>query len=126
LNELDADGLKTGQWEEDDPHGGVIAGGYVAGERQGEWVHHFADGRVRSESHYDGGELNGTCTWYRSGGGLLQMGGFLHGEKHGLWRRWTAAGDLLDEGAFDGGRKTGEWVVYNGDGTVRKRTTHRG
>ena len=102
-----------------------MRGSYVAGQRQGEWIHTFADGRVRSECHYDAGKLTGECTWYRATGGLLQKGGFLDDEKHGFWQRWSAAGNLLDEGTFDRGHKTGEWIAYNADGTVRKRTTHR-
>ncbi|MEP6478369.1 MAG: hypothetical protein ABJB03_03175 [Rhodoglobus sp.] len=125
MNALDAAGLKTGPWQEPDPHGGTVAGNYVAGQKHGAWVHHFADGRVRSEFRYDAGKLTGECTWYRATGGLLQKGGFLNDEKHGFWQRWTAAGDLLDEGNFDHGKKTGEWVVYNPDGSAKKRTNHR-
>ncbi len=125
-NELDASGRKMGVWKEADPHGGVIAGSYVDGERDGLWTHYFADGRVRSEMEYVAGSLTGPVTWYRATGGLLQKGGFLDGEKHGFWQRWSATGDLLDEGTFDRGTKVGEWVQYNPDGTVKKKTTHKG
>jgi len=125
LNQVDEHGLKTGPWEERDPHGGVVAGSYVAGERQGEWLHHFADGRVRSEFHYDAGKLTAGCTWYRATGGLAQKGGFLHDQKHGCWQRWTATDSLLDEGSFDRGTKVGEWMVSDHDSTVKKRTNYR-
>ena len=125
MNGFDAEGRKTGPWQEDDPHGGVITGSYLAGERQGAWLHHFRDGAVRSECHYDAGKLTGECVWYRQTGGLLQKGAFLDDEKHGFWQRFTAAGALLDEGAFDRGRKTGIWTQYAADGTVTKVTNHR-
>lgn len=124
MNQLDKHGLKAGRWEEPDPHGGIVTGSYIADERQGKWVHKFADGRVRSAFHYDTGKLTGECTWYRATGGLLQKGTFLNDLKHGLWQRWTAAGDLLDEGHFDRGTKIGEWIVYNPDGSVKKRSNH--
>ena len=126
MNETDAAGNRTGPWQEPDPHGGTIAGEYVAGQREGRWVHRFADGRVRSEMEYVGGELTGPVTWYRSAGVLLQKGACVGDEKHGFWQRWTAAGVLIDEGEFDHGTKTGEWVYYAPDGSVKKRTVHRG
>ncbi|MDJ0348366.1 hypothetical protein [Cryobacterium sp. PH29-G1] len=125
MNLLDEQGLKTGQWEEPDPHGGVVTGSYVAGERHGPWLHHVADGRLRAEFNYDSGTLTGPSTWYRATGGLLQKGAFIDEKKHGLWQRWTAAGDLLDEGKYNRGTKVGEWIVYNPDGSVKKRTTYR-
>lgn len=125
MNLLDSEGRKTGAWEEPDPHGGVVAGDYVAGERSGLWRHYFRDGRVRSECHYENGVLSGDCVWYRQTGGLLQRGGFLDGEKHGLWQRWTAAGVPIDEGTFDRGAKSGAWTYFAADGSVKKTTTHR-
>lgn len=125
-NTSDAAGRKTGAWQEPDPHGGTMSGEYGEGQRQGRWVHTFADGRVRSESEYVDGALAGPVTWYRSTGGLLQKGSFVDDEKHGFWQRWTAAGVLIDEGEFDRGVKTGEWTYYAPDGSVKKRTMHKG
>ena len=124
--ERDAQGRRHGPWREFDPHGGDIAGEYVHGVRNGAWRHYFADGRVRSEMHYEGGELTGPATWHRATGGLLQRGAFLDGKKHGRWTRWNAAGTLIDEGEFVRGVKTGEWTYYHPDGTVKKVTQHRG
>jgi antitoxin component YwqK of YwqJK toxin-antitoxin module len=126
VNGLDGEGRKSGAWEETDPHGGVVSGEYVAGEREGMWRHSFRDGSLRSEFHYENGELSGECVWYRQGGGLLQKGGFLAGEKHGFWQRWSSDGALLDEGTFVRGKKTGVWTQYSADGSVKKTTTHRG
>jgi hypothetical protein len=67
-NALDIEGQKTGPWSEDDPHGGVMRGSYLAGERHGTWRHFFADGRVRAEGTYDRGVLHGAWTWYRATG----------------------------------------------------------
>lgn len=123
---LDDEGRKTGFWEESDPHGGIISGEYVAGERHGMWRHHFRDGSVRAEFHYEHGQQTGECVWSRQGGGLLQTGGFLDGEKHGAWKRWTSAGVLVDEGHFDRGAKSGTWTYYAPDGGIKKTTNHRG
>lgn len=126
MSGLDAEGRRTGFWEEPDPHGGGISGDYVDGKRSGLWRHRFGDGAVRSEMRYDGGELSGECVWYRKGGGLLQRGGFLAGEKHGFWQRFTSEGTPIDEGEFDRGTKSGKWTYFNPDGSVRKVTAHRG
>jgi len=125
-NSVDGQGRKSGFWEEDDPHGGIISGNYLDGEREGLWKHHFRDGSVRSECHYESGALTGECIWYRQSGGLLQKGGFLDGEKHGFWQRWTTTGTLIDEGPFDRGAKSGTWTYYAPDGSVKKTTNHRG
>jgi len=124
-NRLDDAGRKVGIWEEEDPHGGMTTGEYVDGERSGRWLHHFRDGAVRSDCHYDRGVLQGDCVWYRQTGGLLQKGGFLDGEKHGFWQKWTNAGVLIDEGSFDRGKKSGPWTYYASDGSVKKTSNHR-
>ena len=125
MNEFDAAGLKTGRWEEPDPHGGTIAGEYLDGQRTGLWRHLFRDGGVRSEFHYVDGELTGECAWFRPSGELRQQGGFLNGEKHGRWKRWTDRGIPIDEGEFEHGSKTGSWTYYKPDGSIKKTTNHR-
>lgn len=126
MNLLDQQGRKTGLWEESDPHGGMISGHYLAGERTGLWRHYFRDGALRSESHYDCGELSGDCIWFRQTGGLLQKGEFLRGDKHGLWQRWTTSGVPIDAGTFDRGTKSGPWTYFAPDGSIRRTTNHRG
>jgi len=124
-DEYDAGGRKTGTWSEPDPHGGVMVGAYVDGERHGPWRHYGADGFLRSEGTYDAGDLHGMWTWHRATGGLLQRGAFERGEKHGHWERWNAAGGLIDAGSWYRGRKTGEWTQFAPDGSVARTTMHR-
>ncbi|GAA4287955.1 hypothetical protein [Georgenia daeguensis] len=124
-NAVDGQGRKVGDWTEPDPHGGVMVGEYVDGERHGAWRHLAADGRLRSEGGYAAGALDGPWVWYRASGALMQRGGFSRGEKHGRWERWNPQGALIDSGEFDNGRKVGEWTVYNPDGSVRRTTNHR-
>ncbi len=104
-NGFDDEGRKSGPWSEADPNGGVMSGEYVAGEREGRWRHHFADGSLRSEGEYRQGKLHGRWVWHRATGGLLQRGGFIDGEKHGLWERWSAAGEPLAATEWDRGTK---------------------
>ncbi|MFI7483442.1 toxin-antitoxin system YwqK family antitoxin [Kocuria sp. M1R5S2] len=125
-NAVDELGRPTGTWAEKDPHGGVVQGEYVDGERHGLWRHRSDAGALRSEGHYDRGRLTGPWTWYRASGGVLQRGELLDGEKHGYWQRFTADGTPIDEGHFDRGRKSGEWTYYHPDGTVRRTSVHRG
>lgn len=120
-NALDDDGRKIDRWTEPDPHGGVMVGDYLEGERHGTWRHHSLDGRLRSEGPYEHGVLQGTWTWYRANGKLLQRGDIDRGVKHG---RWDAQGRPLDAGDYDQGRKAGEWTTYNPDGTVKSVKNH--
>jgi antitoxin component YwqK of YwqJK toxin-antitoxin module len=124
-NRLDAQGRKTGRWEEPDPHGGTMTGDYVDGERHGHWKHRASDGSLRSEGEFDAGVLHGPWVWFRATGGMLQRGGFDHAEKHGLWERWSAAGVLIDSGEWVNGQKSGSWTYFNPDGTVKKVAQHR-
>ena len=121
----DASGRKTGVWTDPDPHGGVMVGEYVEGERHGTWRHYFADGRLRAEGGFERGVVHGEWVWYRASGGLLQRGGFERGHKHGTWTRWNAAGALIDSGDYDHDRKAGEWNTYHPDGSIRRTVTHR-
>lgn len=124
-NATDAQGRKTGLWRESDPHGGEATGAYRRDRREGLWRHYFRDGTLRSESNYHDGELDGTCVWYRAGGGLLQKGSFDKGQKSGLWERWSPDGNLIDRGDRIGGKKTGRWQYFNADGSVERTTDHR-
>lgn len=124
-NALDDQGRKTGRWSESDPHGGVIVGDYLDGERHGTWRHYSLDGRLRSEGPYEHGALHGTWTWYRANGALMQRGGIDHDVKHGRWERWDAQGRPLDAGDYDQGRKAGEWTTFSPDGTAKAVKRHR-
>ncbi len=123
-NALDEQGRRTGHWTEPDPHGGVMVGEYLEGQRHGLWQHYSSDGRLRSEGPYDHGTLHGTWTWYRANGVLLQRGDFDDDVKHGRWERWDAQGHPLDTGEYDHGRKAGDWTTYNPDGTVKAVKRH--
>lgn len=123
-NALDEQGRRTGHWTEPDPHGGVMVGEYLEGQRHGLWQHYSSDGRLRSEGPYDHGTLYGTWTWYRANGVLLQRGDFDDDVKHGRWERWDAQGHPLDTGEYDHGRKAGDWTTYNPDGTVKAVKRH--
>jgi antitoxin component YwqK of YwqJK toxin-antitoxin module len=124
-NRLDDEGRKTGQWAEEDAHGGFVVGEYVAGQREGIWRHYADDGRLRSEGGYADGLLHGQWTWWRANGQLLQRGDFDHEKRHGLWERWTAEGALIDSGRYEQDEKVGEWHYYHPDGTIKKTTVHK-
>lgn len=106
LDEEDAQGRKTGLWTDPDPHGGVMVGEYVEGERQGTWRHFCTDGRLRAEGGFDDGTVHGEWVWYRSSGGIMQRGGFDHGRKHGTWTRWNAAGEMIDRGDYGADKRS--------------------
>ncbi|MCN0152043.1 toxin-antitoxin system YwqK family antitoxin [Salinispora arenicola] len=124
-DEKDARGRKTGLWTDPDPHGGVMVGEYVEGERQGTWRHFSADGRLRAEGGFDKGTVHGEWVWHRSSGEIMQRGGFDHGRKHGTWTRWNTAGEMVDRGDYANDKKVGEWTTFNPDGTVKRTVTHR-
>ncbi len=47
MNQTDAAGNRTGPWQEPDPHGGTVAGEYVAGLREGGWIRREHGGQLR-------------------------------------------------------------------------------
>lgn len=124
-NRLDDEGRKTGQWAEEDSHGGFMVGDYVAGQREGIWRHYADDGRLRSEGGFADGLVHGQWTWWRANRQVLQRGGFDHEKREGLWERWNAKGELIDSGRYEQDKKVGDWHYYNPDGTIKKTTTHK-
>ena len=124
-NRLDDQGRKTGQWTEEDAHGGFMTGQYVAGQREGIWRHYGEDGNLRSEGGFADGLVHGHWRWWRANGQLLQRGDFDHEKREGLWERWEADGSLIDRGQYEHDEKVGQWTEFNPDGSAKKVTDHR-
>lgn len=132
-SKFDGDLFKTGMWKERDHHrtasGGFdpksrhsAEGPYVDGERHGQWVLEYDDGR-REEGPYRYGKKDGL--WKASRDGVNERRAmFVRGERSGEWKRvgrWVIrrrsgtdgipADTITSEGSYDAdGRKTGEWV----------------
>lgn len=65
----------------------------------------FANGRLRSETHYRSGRKHGEAmTWYRSGE-VRRKSAYKDGERHGEWVTWSRDRRVLFHQQYKGGRR---------------------
>lgn len=77
---------------------------------------YWDNGRLKSESHYDGGKLNGSFkTWYDNGQ-LFQDGLYADGMMDGSWLIFYPNGQLAAKAQYEKG--TGKQTCYNEDGCI--------
>jgi len=60
MNETDAQGRRTGPWEERFTNGTLSgSGNYEDGEKHGQWAYWFRNGRLKATGGYANGQLTG-------------------------------------------------------------------
>lgn len=67
------------------------------GERHGEWLAYFRDGRVQSIGYFENGVREGASTVYRETGQLYMEGRYKAGKHCGKWKYYDEQGYLLRE-----------------------------
>ena len=141
LNQKTPEGLKTGQWREEDKNGTVMEGEYVAGKKNGVWTTTNAKGVCVSKVTYTAGMAQGEATFYYENGVV---------QEHGIWNidHWEGEyernyengnpyckfnynrrgkreghqiyfhenGKTMYDGTWKGGKITGTLSIYNTNG----------
>ena len=74
---------------------------YKKGERSGEWVHFFDNGKINYEGIYKNNELNGS------------------------YKSYYKSGQLKAEGEFNEGFYQGPWNFYNSDGSLKEQKVYK-
>lgn len=96
------DGLKEGQWYY---HIGdhIIEGAYKAGEKDGQWMGTYENGKTQFKGKFANGYPKGKHRFYYANGALKQDGKYSSGRKKGDWRLWDEDGEVIMTTFFDSG-----------------------
>ena len=124
-DETYSDGLRNGTMTEYDDKGNIITqGDYLDGLKEGHWFFQVDD--YREEGDYVAGERNGTWVHtYTSNGKKRFEGNFVNGQPDGQHTWWFEDGKVWQEGKYIYGRKEGDWKFYNEDGTLMLTITYK-
>ncbi len=88
------EGYKEGAWfihSGDHTENGV----YVDGERDGEWIYLYDNGKTSFKGTYQRGLGVGKHRYYYSTGVLKQEGKYSSGVKHGVWKTYNEEGEVI-------------------------------
>lgn len=113
----DADGIKSGMWEEFYPSGKLRAKGtYDAGLKLGEWTFYYESGKVEQKGSFAKGEFyDGQWTWYYENEQLWRDEYYVYGLENGPFEEYSDSGTVVSKGEYVEGLETGEWLYHLND-----------
>lgn len=87
------DGLKAGKWMEEigDMH---EEGEYRNGQKVGEWVSFFDNGKMAFKGNFNAGYPDGQHNFYYANGQLREVQNYAGGVRHGDWKKYLENGEL--------------------------------
>lgn len=98
--------------------GKAVEGEYRDGERTGQWLRFWEDGRRFEDLSYRGGKLEGPyLSWHRSGKPSA-AGQYREHWQAGRWAFWHDTGAKAAEGDYAAGFQEGRWTYWRPDGTL--------
>lgn len=77
-----------------------MEGGFLDGERHGQWNSYFSDGGLWTVNNYDQGEFHGDYLMYNQNGSVRIRGHYVHGVQSGHWTVTDEDGNLVREDDF--------------------------
>jgi antitoxin component YwqK of YwqJK toxin-antitoxin module len=135
-------GLRDGLFFENLASGQTsIAGAFLAGKKQGDWIFYFSDGSIekkqgfkqdslhgaylvyfpngliRTEGSYVNGEKDGKWIWGKADGSIEMKGSFNKNQQHSDWEYYFDSGELSYKAKYNLGMRDGEWSYFYKDGT---------
>lgn len=96
----------------------LIEGGYLDGERNGEWKTYCSIGLLESKGNYIKGIKEGLWQEYYENGQLKRTVNYSKGDMHGLWEQYHPNSKLWAKGFYKYGHMIGEWRYYDEDGKL--------
>lgn len=128
LNQLDAQGRRTGRWRLVAPQEGrsgyadgqlIEEGSYLNGKRTGSWSRYWPNGKVMSEITYHLGRPKGPYKTYFPSGRPEEQGTWDLDRNTGTFKRWHPNGELAQEFIFDQyGTRDGQQKYYHDNGQL--------
>lgn len=95
--------------------------GKVNGEREGQTLYFYPDGKVKAEAFYHAGRLHGPWTFYSPTGVVLYRSWFIEGEKQGRSCAYYLNGALYSLCGYRNGQLQGEQLYYYPDGILKTK-----
>ena len=87
------DGLKAGKWMEE--IGDMREEGeYRNGQKVGEWVSFYDNGKMAFKGSYNAGYPEGQHNYYYPNGKIREVQSFAGGVRHGEWKKYLETGEL--------------------------------
>lgn len=136
VNQIDANGLRQGQWQKKYPDGTLIYKGEFKNDKPvGNWTRYYESGQVKAKIHYiestdsafvkfydkrgnkisEGHYLNeqkeGKWTYF-SDNRIISEENFVNGKKHGVSRKYYPSGEIFSETEWKNGKKEGKYEAF--------------
>ena len=97
--------------------------GYLDGREHGTWTKYYPGGTLREQRNYDRGQKVGDyVAWWENGREQLHYH-FTDDEYEGTCREWNEAGGLIQEMNYRNGHEEGPQKLFYDDGKIRANYT---
>ena len=118
-------GLRDGPFFENLASGQTsIAGAFLAGKKQGDWVFYFSDGSIEKKQGFKQDSLHGAYLVYFPNGLIRTEGSYVNGDKDGKWI-WGKADGLIEmKGAFNKNQQHSDWEYYFDSGELSYKANY--
>jgi antitoxin component YwqK of YwqJK toxin-antitoxin module len=122
INQTDANGLRQGFWEKQQPNGRLMyEGNFKDGKPVGEWKRYHTGGQVKAIIKYQADSDSAFTQLFDEWGKKVAEGMYLNEKKAGLWIYFSEGRKVADE-HFEEGEKHGKSRKYYQTGEVWEET----
>lgn len=125
INQTDANGLRQGLWQKNQPNGKLLyEGNFKDGIPVGEWKRYHVGGRVKAIINYTTDSDSAFTQLYDELGNKVAQGNYLNEKKAGKWTYFSENRKVADE-YFENGIKNGSSHKYYDSGEILEEVEWR-
>jgi len=85
---------------------------YLNGQLNGEWKLYYSNGKLWSHRQYRNGKLSGEAKSYNESGVLISCGSYADGQRHGEYKAYTKDGNVMCNSRYYEGKRNGKCVYW--------------
>jgi antitoxin component YwqK of YwqJK toxin-antitoxin module len=92
--------------------------------RYGVWIFYHENGKMKEDTHYKNGLLNGARKSYFDNGQLNEEENYQNGKLNGIRKVYLENGSLKEDGNYENGKENGAFTFYNENGTKEQESIY--
>lgn len=126
LNQLDAKGMKQGEWRKTDANGRLIYEGHFKNNKPtGTFTYYDSTANVKAISQFSELGTKAHATTFNRYGKKSSEGNYINEKREGLWQFYNDDEVLIAEEFYENGIASGTWKNYYRNGALLEETNYK-